>query len=152
MLVGCQYTCRMWLYLWDVTMACVLHPPHGLCAQRLGPGTWLIQSGLISQSENIDFVYMFNAFSVRAPTTSCSNHLVDTTFNYIFHSGLPGKCLYDSPENTPLRRRLHRHPIYGYILPEICILDIWTCILGVFPGWPSCGPNKTRFILGPGPL
>ena len=27
--------------------------------------------------------------------------LVDTIFNYIFHFGLPGKCLYLSPQNTP---------------------------------------------------
>ena len=32
--------------------------------------------------------------------------LADTLFNYIFHFGLPGKCLYSNPQNTPFWRRL----------------------------------------------
>jgi len=31
--------------------------------------------------------------------------LADTIFNYRFHFGLPGKCLYLSPQNTPFWRR-----------------------------------------------
>ena len=34
--------------------------------------------------------------------------LVDTIFNYRFHFGLPGKCLYLSPQNTPFWRRRSR--------------------------------------------
>ena len=34
--------------------------------------------------------------------------LVDTIFNYRFHFGLPGKCLYLSPQNRPFWRRWSR--------------------------------------------
>ena len=33
---------------------------------------------------------------------------VDTIPNYRFHFGLPGKCLYLSPQNTPFWRRRRR--------------------------------------------
>jgi len=35
--------------------------------------------------------------------------LLDTIFNYVFHFGLPGICLYLSPQNIPFWRRRSRH-------------------------------------------
>ncbi len=55
----------------------------------------------------------FRVFLEKSTFASINGHpkqyiLVDTIFNYRFHFGLPGKCLYLSPQNTPFGRRRSR--------------------------------------------
>ena len=64
---------------------------------------WDNYSNLISFSH-------FRGFLKKSQFCSINGHpkqyiLVDTIFNYIFHFGLPGTCLYLSPQNTPFGRR-----------------------------------------------